>query len=189
MEPSACLFAHRPVVLVGLMGAGKTTIGRRIAQRLGLPFKDADAEIEQAAGCTIAEIFDRFGQAGFRDGERRVLRRLLTEESQLVIATGGGAFIDPETRALILSTATSVWLKAKLDTLVQRTARRQTRPLLLAGDPRAILADLMAKRDPLYAEADVTVESDGRTHEETVSAVLAALGVEGHLHQHEEVPP
>jgi shikimate kinase len=171
------------------MGAGKTTIGRRIAHRLGLPFKDADAEIEQAAGCTIAEIFDRFGEAGFRDGERRVLRRLLTEEGQLVIATGGGAFIDLETRALILSTATSVWLKASLDTLAQRTARRQTRPLLLAGNPREILGDLMAKRDPFYAEADVTVESDGRTHEETVSAVLAALGVEDRLHRQEEMLP
>src|SRR5262249_29144580 len=125
----------RPIVMVGMMGAGKSAIGRRLAQRLGLPFVDADAEIERAAGCTIEEIFEKHGEAIFRDGERRVIARLL-EGPVGVLATGGGAFMDPETRARIRSRAITVWLKADLDTLVDRVSRRSHRPLLTNGDPR-----------------------------------------------------
>ena len=155
----------RSIVLVGLMGAGKTSVGRRLASRLGLPFVDADQEIEAAAGCTIQEIFDRFGEAGFRDGERRVIARLL-EGPPHVLSTGGGAFMDPATRALIRRRGLSVWLRAELDVLVARTARRDNRPLLKTGEPRDILRRLMETRYPVYAEADLTVDSDERSAEE-----------------------
>ncbi|MFZ5792675.1 MAG: shikimate kinase [Pseudomonadota bacterium] len=164
----------RPLVLVGLMGAGKSCIGRRLAQRLGLPFVDADREIEQAAGCSIPEIFARHGEQAFRDGERRVILRLL-ESPPFVLATGGGAFIDPRTRAVIREKAISIWLRADLDLLVKRTGRRNDRPLLQVEDPRAKLAELMAQRYPIYAEADITVDSQDGPPDATLERVLAAL--------------
>lgn len=164
----------RSIVLVGLMGAGKTSIGRRLAARLALPFKDADAEIEEAAGATIPDIFDRLGEAAFRDGERRVIARLLGGPVH-VLATGGGAFMDENTRALIKSRAIAVWLKADLETLVQRTGRSNHRPLLRSGDPREILSRLMEQRYPVYAQADIVVQSDDRPADRTVDLVSAAL--------------
>ncbi|MCC7046583.1 MAG: shikimate kinase, partial [Alphaproteobacteria bacterium] len=160
--------------LVGLMGAGKSAIGRRVAQRLHLPFVDADAEIEQAAGKTIPEIFAAHGEAAFRDGERRVIARLLSEPVH-VLATGGGAFIDPQTRQLVAERGISVWLKAELDVLLKRTARRSNRPLLNQGDPGDVLARLMAVRYPVYATANITVESTEGPPETTVQRVLEAL--------------
>ena len=165
---------QRPIVMVGMMGAGKSAIGRRLAQRLGLPFVDADAEIERAAGCTIEEIFERHGEAAFRDGERRVIARLL-DGPVGVLATGGGAFMDPETRARIRSRAITVWLKADLDTLVERVSRRGHRPLLKNGDPRAILTQLLEERGPIYAEADITVETGNAPAAATVERVIEAL--------------
>jgi shikimate kinase len=164
----------RPIVMVGMMGAGKSAIGRRLAQRLGLPFVDADTEIERAAGCSIAEIFERHGEASFRDGERRVIARLL-EGPIGVLATGGGAFMDPETRARIRSRAITVWLKADLDTLVERVSRRGQRPLLRNGDPREILARLLETRGPIYAEADIMVETGNSPASTTVERVVEAL--------------
>jgi shikimate kinase len=164
----------RMLVFVGLMGVGKTAIGRRVAQRLAVPFIDADAEIERAAGATVAEIFAREGEAVFRAGERRVIRRLL-DGPVGVLSTGGGAFMDPETRARIRARGLSVWLRADLETLVERTQRRATRPLLRDGDPREILARLMAVRDPIYAEADIIVPTQAGPPELTVNAVLDAL--------------
>ncbi len=156
------------------MGAGKTSIGRRLAVRLGLPFVDADQEIEQAAGCTIEDFFTRFGEAAFREGERRVIARLL-DESPRVIATGGGAFMDPATRAAIAERGCSIWLKADLDTLFKRVKRRGNRPLLRRGDPREVLAELMERRYPLYAEADLVVESREGPHEAVVEDAVRAL--------------
>lgn len=170
--------APRSIVLVGLMGAGKSCIGRRLAAALGVPFVDADAEIEAAAGCSIADIFEHHGEAAFRDGERRVIARLLRGPRH-VLATGGGSFMDPETRAAIKAAGISVWLRADLDLLVRRTSRRKTRPLLRTGDPRAILESLMAQRHPVYAEADLTVDSQDGPPEVTVDRVLHAL--ESHL--------
>lgn len=164
----------RPLALVGLMGAGKTTVGRRLAQTLGLPFMDADAEIEKAAGMKVAEIFDRLGEAEFRRGEMRVIARLL-ESPPLVLATGGGAFVQPDTRRLLQQKALTVWLKADLDVLMRRVLRRDTRPLLRGPDPRATMHALMMNRYPLYADADLTVDSDAGPHTITVEAVLAAL--------------
>ncbi len=164
----------RSIVLVGLMGVGKTTVGRRLAKRLGLDFVDADEEIEQAAGLTVEEIFSRFGEDYFRDGERRVIARLMEGERQ-VIATGGGAFMNPETRALILENALSIWLDADLDTLVKRVARRNTRPLLKSGDPAKILADLAAVRNPVYATAHIHVMGNDSPHEITVEKIIEAL--------------
>lgn len=169
----------RPVVLIGLMGAGKTSVGTRLAELLGVPFTDSDAEIERAAGMTVAEIFERLGEAHFRDGERRVIRRLLAGPP-MVIATGGGAFMTPETRAAIRDRAASVWLSAGLDVLVARTAGRSHRPLLNRGNPRDVLAGLMAARYPVYAEADVTVESlMEQTHEAMAARIVAALAEHG----------
>ena len=164
-----------PIVLVGLMGAGKSAIGRRLASRLGMPFVDADDEIERAAGCSISDIFEIHGEAAFRDGERRVIARLLARPP-FVLATGGGAFMDPETRAAIRECGISVWLRADLDLLVSRVSRRNNRPLLAGKDPRVILQRLMDERHPIYAEADVVVESRDGPHEQTVEAVLGALG-------------
>ncbi len=164
----------RPIVMVGMMGAGKSAIGRRLAQRLGVPFLDADTEIERAAGSTISEIFEKHGEAAFRDGERRVIARLLDGPAG-VLATGGGAFMDPETRARIKERAVTVWLKADLDTLLDRVSRRGHRPLLKNGDPREILARLIAQRDPVYAEADITVETGQAPAAATVERVMAAL--------------
>jgi shikimate kinase len=162
------------VVLVGLMGAGKTCIGKRLAAELGLDFVDADAEIEAAAGCSIEEIFERHGEAAFRDGERRVLARLL-ERPPHVLATGGGSFMDPRTRAEIKNRAISVWLRADLDLLLRRTSRRNNRPLLKNGDPRAVLERLIAERHPVYAEADIVVDSADGPPELTVARVRDAL--------------
>ncbi len=164
----------RSVVLVGLMGAGKTSIGRRLAQRLGLTFVDSDHEIETAAGCTIETIFEMYGEKAFRDCERRVIGRLLEEPVQ-VVATGGGAFVDAETRAQVKARGLSVWLRADLDLLLHRVARRANRPLLKRGDPREILAGLMAQRYPLYAEAAITVDTRDAPPDVTVDAVLAGL--------------
>lgn len=163
------------VVLVGLMGAGKTSVGRRLAERLKRPFIDADSEIEAAVGMTISEIFAAHGEAYFRDCERRVIARLLAGSGS-VLATGGGAFMDPETRRLIKRGAVSVWLKADLDVLTRRVARRNTRPLLAGDDPRAILKSLMDVRYPVYAEADHTIESTDAPHEAAVGKIVDALG-------------
>lgn len=162
------------VVLVGLMGAGKTSIGRRVAARLGLPFVDADDEIEAAAGSSIPDIFERLGESGFRDGERRVIARLL-DGPPVVLATGGGAFMDTDTRDHIAAKGISIWLRADIDTLVRRTARRDDRPLLKNGDPREILARLIVERHPVYELADITVDSLDAPAEETLQHVLDAL--------------
>jgi len=164
----------RSVALIGMMGAGKSALGRRLAQRLDVPFKDADAEIEAAAGCSISEIFSRYGEPAFRDGERRVIARLL-ELPPHILATGGGAFIDGETRARIKQSATSVWLKAPIEVLLARTKRRDTRPLLKSGDARATLERLLTERAPIYAEADLTVESENVPHQVTIERVIEAL--------------
>lgn len=164
----------RPLVLVGLMGVGKSTIGRRLAQRLGLPFVDADEEIETAAGMTISEIFERYGEPFFRDGERRVIARLVDGQPK-VIATGGGAFMNEATRRLILDKATAIWLDADIETLVDRVKRRETRPLLKGKDPRAVLDALAAERNPIYALAPIRVRSQPAPHDATVRAILKAL--------------
>lgn len=164
----------RPIVLVGLMGAGKSCIGRRLATRLGLAFVDADREIEQAAGCSIPEIFQRHGEDAFRDGERRVILRLL-DGGPHVLATGGGAFMDPRTRHSIREKALSIWLRADLELLARRVQRRNDRPLLQVADPKAKLAELMTERYPVYAEADLTVDSQDGPPEATVERVLTAL--------------
>jgi len=166
--------AGRSIVLVGLMGAGKTSIGRRMAARLGVPFRDADAEIELAAGCSIPELFRRYGERHFRDGERRVIRRLLAGDP-LVLATGGGAFMDPDTRAAIRDSAVSIWLRCRLATLVRRVATRNTRPLLQGGNPVEILGRLMEQRHPIYAEADMIVDCGEEPPDYTTSKVLQAL--------------
>jgi shikimate kinase len=164
----------RTIALVGLMGAGKSCIGRRLAARLDLPFVDADREIEEAAGCTIPEIFARHGEQAFRDGERRVIMRLL-EGPPHVLATGGGAFMDPRTRAAIRERAISVWLRADLELLLRRVSRRNDRPLLQVADPRARLTQLMAERYPVYAEADIVVDSADGPAEVTLERVLAGM--------------
>jgi shikimate kinase/3-dehydroquinate synthase len=172
--PLPAHLAGRSIVLVGLMGAGKTSIGRRLAARLGLPFRDADAEIELAAGCTIPELFERFGEAEFRAGERRVIRRLLAGDP-LVLATGGGAFMDGETRAAIRHDAVSIWLRASLPVLTRRVAGRTNRPLLAGQDPAEVLARLMETRHPVYAEADVIVDCADEHPDVTTSQVADAL--------------
>jgi shikimate kinase len=172
---------RRTVVLVGLMGAGKTSVGRRLAEALAVPFRDSDEEIVAAAGMDIPDIFATLGEAEFRLGERRVIARLLDADPH-VLATGGGAFMNAETRQLIAARAVSVWLRADLDTLVERTSRRGDRPLLRNGDPREILGRLMAERHPIYAEADITIDSEpGAAHEVMVDRVIAALSAHGLL--------
>ena len=165
----------RPIVLVGLMGVGKSTVGRRLAQRLRLPFVDADTEIEAAAGMTIAEIFERFGEPYFRDGERRVLQRLI-DGSPKVIATGGGAFINEDTRRLILQETTASWLAANTAVLAERVKRRDTRPLLRNRNAHEVLMELAAVRNPIYALAPIHVPSQKAPHEATVAAILKAIG-------------
>jgi len=174
--PALPPWTGQPIVLVGLMGAGKSTVGRRLAGRLRLPFVDADHEIETAAGMTISEIFERFGEAHFRDGERRVIARLIDGNTK-VIATGGGAFVNPETRALILGSALAIWLDASPDVLAERVGRRNTRPLLRNRDAAEVLTELAAVRNPLYAEAHVRVPSHHTPHEHTVAAILKAIGL------------
>lgn len=164
----------RPVVLVGLMGVGKSTVGRRLATALSRDFVDADEAIEDAAQRSISEIFEEFGEAYFRDGERRVIARLV-EDGVGVIATGGGAFVDQETRALILDRAIAVWIDAELETLVERTGRRNTRPLLRNGDPTEILGRLLEERRPAYSQAQIRVVSSDGPHMRTVDAILEGL--------------
>jgi shikimate kinase len=175
VSPAPPLFVPpRTVVLVGLMGAGKSAIGRRLAHKLHLPFVDADQEIERAAGCTIEEFFARHGEAAFREGERRVMARLLDQPVH-VLATGGGAFIDEQTRAVVRQHGISVWLRAELPLLLDRVQRRANRPLLKQGDPKQVLEQLMLKRYPIYAEADITVDSRDNPAEHTTQDVMEAL--------------
>jgi len=164
----------RSIVLVGLMGAGKSCIGKRLAQHFGLPFVDADREIEAAAGCSISDIFEVHGEQAFRDGERRVIARLLSNPVH-VMATGGGAFMDPQTRKLIKDKALSIWLRAELEQLLKRVGRRNDRPLLKNVDQRTKLTELIEIRYPVYAEADVTVDSADGPPEMTMDRVLDAL--------------
>ncbi|HYD25985.1 MAG TPA: shikimate kinase [Croceibacterium sp.] len=164
----------RPLVLVGMMGVGKSTVGRKLAQLLALPFADADDEIERAAQMSVGEIFETFGEAYFRDGERRVIARLL-DGGPMVLATGGGAFVQPDTRAMILERGIAVWLDSDVNTLVERVTRRDTRPLLRGGDPQEIVARLKAERAPAYAEAPIKVTSAGGPHGEAVNRILQAL--------------
>jgi shikimate kinase len=164
----------RPIVLVGLMGAGKSTVGRRLAKRLGLPFVDSDEAIEEASGAPTAELFERYGEQDFRDGERRLVARLV-EGDVRVIATGGGAFIDPRTRQLLNERAITVWLDAPVDVLVERTARRDNRPLLRNGDRAGTLARLDKERRQFYSEAKIHIRSSSGAHSEVVEAIVAAL--------------
>ena len=166
--------ADKSIVLIGLMGAGKTAIGRRLAGRLSLPFVDADSEIERAAGQSISDIFGEHGEAYFRDGERRVIERLLQDGPQ-VLATGGGAYITPETREAVGQKGISVWLKADLDVLMERVGRRDNRPLLKTGDPEQVMKKLIEDRYPVYANADITVQSRNVTHETIVGEIVKAL--------------
>jgi shikimate kinase len=164
----------RSIVLIGLMGAGKTAVGRRLANRLDLAFLDADSEIEMAAGTSISEIFADHGEAYFRQGERKVIARLL-EAGPQVLATGGGAYMNADTRANIKARGISVWLRADLRVLLKRVQRRDNRPLLANGDPETVMKALMAERHPIYAEADVTVESRDVPHDVIVGTVIDAL--------------
>lgn len=165
----------RPVVLVGMMGVGKTSIGKRLATHLGLDFVDADEEIERAAGMSIAEIFEKFGEPYFRDGERRVISRLI-DGSPKIIATGGGAFINDDTRTLILERAISIWLDADVKILAERVARRNHRPLLTGRDPVEVLTKLGKVRNPIYASANIHVRSDTSPHTRTLDMIIKALG-------------
>jgi shikimate kinase len=164
----------RTIALVGLSGVGKSSIGRRLATALGMPFRDADAEVEAAAGRPIAEIFEQYGEAAFRDGERRVIARLLNEPPH-VLATGGGAFMHPDTRRLIKERAVSVWLKADIEVLARRVSRKDNRPLLAGRDPADVLGEQARERYPMYAEADVAVETGDTPHLVAVDAILKAL--------------
>jgi len=176
MTPAALRAAlgTRSIVLVGMPGSGKTSIGRRLAQHLGLDFVDADHEIETAAGMSIADIFAERGEPYFRAGEARVIARLL-DEGPKVIATGGGAFVNADTRALVRTRAVSVWLKAEIELLLRRVKRKNDRPLLQVGDPETVLRRLLAEREPIYGEADITVTSLDVPHEAVVDALVKAL--------------
>ena len=165
---------RRTIALVGLMGVGKSSVGRRLANALELPFRDADSEVEAAAGRSIPDIFEELGEPAFREGERRVIARLLDEPPH-VLATGGGAFMDPKTRALIKEKAISVWLKTDLETLAKRVARKDTRPLLVGKDPLEVLKAQARARYPAYAEADLTVETGDAAHHVSVEQLLQAL--------------
>jgi shikimate kinase len=173
MSPNSRPF-DKTIALVGLSGVGKSSIGRRLATALGMPFRDADAEVEAAAGRPIAEIFEQYGEAAFRDGERRVIARLLAEPPH-VLATGGGAFMHPETRQLIKEKAISVWLKADIEILARRVSRKDSRPLLAGRDPADVLAAQARDRYPVYAEADLSVETGDTPHLVAVDAILKAL--------------
>jgi shikimate kinase len=173
MKSASSAFA-RPIVLVGMMGVGKSTVGRRLAARLGLAFVDADEEIEKAAGMTITEMFERYGEGHFRDGERRVIARLMDGRPK-VIATGGGAFMQEGTRTLILENAVAVWLDADIDVLVDRVSRREGRPLLKGRDPRTVLTELADARNPIYAMAPIHVRSVAAPHETAVEKIVKAL--------------
>ena len=164
----------RTIALVGLMGVGKSTVGRRLAQRLGLPFADGDAEIETAAGMTVSEIFGQLGEPEFRAGEARVMRRLL-EGPPIVLATGGGAMLNPETRALMKARAITIWMRADLKVVAERVQRRDTRPLLRGRDPLEALTGLADARYPIYGQADVAVDVGGGSHAQAVETILKAL--------------
>ncbi len=168
------LECERAVVLVGMMGAGKTTVGRRLAMRLDLPFYDADQEIEKASSMSVSDLFAAHGEKSFREGEARVIRRLL-EGPPHVLATGGGAVTHPDTRTLIKERAVSIWIKADLDTIVARATKRNTRPLLQNGDPRGTLERLIEERKPYYEAADIHVESQSGPHSNTVDLIIDAL--------------
>jgi shikimate kinase len=172
---------RRTIALVGLMGVGKSSVGRRLANTLGLSFRDADSEVEAAAGRSIPDIFAELGEAAFREGERKVIARLL-EEPPHVLATGGGAFMDPKTRELIKEKAVSVWLKTDLEVLARRIGRKDTRPLLIGKDPMEVLKAHAAARYPTYAEADVTVETGDAAHHVSVDQLLRALSA--YLEEH-----
>ena len=165
----------RPIVLVGLMGAGKSTVGRRLAKRLDLPFIDSDAAIEDAAGVSAAEVYERYGERDFRDGERRLVARLVDGQVR-VIATGGGAFVDPRTRELLKERAITVWLDAPVAVLTERTGRRDTRPLLRGGNRGETLKRLAEERGPAYSEAHIRVTSGGGGHGQVVEEIVRALG-------------
>ena len=171
----AAALGRRSIVLVGMMGAGKSSIGRRVAARLGIPFVDADVEIEEAAGMSIADIFAAHGEPYFRAGEARVIARLL-EQGPQVLATGGGAYMNEQTRANIRDKGVSVWLKAELDVLTRRLKRRYDRPMLKTADPMATLANLLAERDPIYGEADIIVMSREIPHDLIVGEIIDAVG-------------
>lgn len=179
-------FVAPTIVLVGLMGAGKTAVGRRLSSRLRLPFVDADQEIEAAAGCSITDIFALHGEQAFRDGERRVIARLLDDPPQ-VLATGGGAWMDPQTRAKAAQRGISVWLRADFDVLLKRVARRNHRPLLRGRDHAQVLRDLQTTRHPVYALADITVDTEDCPLEVTVDRVMQAI--EGFMAQHDGRAP
>lgn len=164
----------RSLVIVGLMGAGKTCVGRQIAQHFDIPFVDADREIEEAAGCCVADIFELYGESAFRDGERRVIKRIL-EGEPCVLATGGGAFMNDQTREMISQTGTSLWLKAHVDVLIKRTTGRKHRPLLNQGDPAKTLRKLVAERYPIYETADLMVETFDEALDGTVRRVIETL--------------
>ncbi|MGW9330296.1 shikimate kinase [Bosea sp. NPDC055594] len=166
---------RRSVVLVGMMGSGKSSVGKRLATRLGLPFVDADTEIETAAGMSIPDIFAQRGETEFRDGERRVIARILATRSPLVLATGGGAYMNADTRARIAEFGISVWLKADVDVLMRRVRKRSNRPLLRTADPEGTMRRLLAEREPVYSQADITVISSDDPHEIVVEAALAEL--------------
>ena len=185
MDSTTPELSGRSIVLVGLMGAGKTSVGKRLARRLGMPFTDADTEIVRAAGCSIPDIFNLYGEAAFREGERRVIERLLGE-GPMVLATGGGAFMDAGTRDGIRHHGVSVWLRATVDVLARRIGRRGGRPMLAGGEPRAILEGLMDKRYPVYAEADIVVDTGDEPTDSTVEKVIAALN--NHARQHPAAP-
>jgi shikimate kinase len=164
----------RPVVLVGLMGVGKSTVGRRLAQRLGLPFVDSDAAIEDAAGLSPAEVFERYGEKDFRDGERRLVARLIEGDIR-VIATGGGAYVDPRTRELLNTRAITVWLDAPVEILAERTSRRDTRAQLRNSDPKGTLERLANERRQTYEQAHIHVKSGDGAHRDVVDAIVRAL--------------
>jgi shikimate kinase len=164
----------RPVVLVGLMGVGKSTVGRRLAKRLGLPFVDSDSEIADASGFSAAEVYERFGERDFRDGERRLVARLIEGEVR-IIATGGGAYVDPGTRELLNERAITVWLDAPVDVLAERTSRRDTRPLLRNPDPKSTLERLSEERRPAYEAAHIHVKSGDGAHKDVVDTIILAL--------------
>ena len=167
--------ARKSIVLVGLMGAGKTAIGKRLATKIELPFVDADTEIEKAAGMTIKEIFEEHGEAYFRDGEQRVIARILQEEGPQILATGGGAYMNTETRKTIQKMGVSIWLKADFDVLMERVSRKSHRPLLQNEDPAAVMKSLITERYPVYQQADITVQSRDVAHEVIVDEIMVSL--------------
>ncbi|MBU1286502.1 MAG: shikimate kinase [Alphaproteobacteria bacterium] len=174
LSDPAPAYASRTIALVGLMGAGKSTVGRRLAEKLGRQFYDSDHEIEKAAGLSVADIFATHGEADFRRGEQKVLERLLGEAPH-VLATGGGAYMNEETRALLREKAVTIWLNADLETLWRRVQKKNTRPLLKRADAKTVLQDLFIEREPIYAQADLVVHSKEGPHGATVNAILKAL--------------